>query len=252
MNIIWIPDNRIQLTEPLTYAKKITGTRFAAILGANKYSTPFQIWCEMTKVYEPVFTENKYTLAGKAIEPKLIQYFSELHSEYKIETPTDRYGQDYFSKTWGDFFPQEQIYGGMWDALGYDKIRPYLPSLVIECKTTGKRYDWYDSVTGEKTIPQHYALQAALYAFLLGIRKVVMPVAFLSSKDYKTPENFKCSSKNTDIFEFDRAELFPDMTARLDYCDAWYSRHISTGISPEYDRIKDAEYLDGIAEKYRS
>ena len=34
-----------------------------------------------------------------------------------IISPTDVWGKDYFKKTWGDFFKEEPICGGMWDFL---------------------------------------------------------------------------------------------------------------------------------------
>ena len=50
--------------------KKITGTRFAAIMGLNKWTTPFNAWCAITRTYEEPFEDTIYTVAGKTIEPK--------------------------------------------------------------------------------------------------------------------------------------------------------------------------------------
>ena len=122
----FISDSRIKV-DPPKRPKKLTATRFAAIMNLNKWSSPFAAWCEMTRTYEKPFKETIYTNAGKVIEPKLCEY---LRKRYfmDIKTPTDVYGPDYFKQTWGDFFPQNDALGGMWDFLGDD--------FVVEAKTT--------------------------------------------------------------------------------------------------------------------
>ena len=52
--------------------KKMTGTRFASVLGLDKWNTDFKTWCAITRTYEDPFTDNIYTIAGKTIEPKII------------------------------------------------------------------------------------------------------------------------------------------------------------------------------------
>lgn len=47
----WIDGNRIKVVPPKK-PKKITGTRFAAIMGLNVWNTPFKTWCEITRTYE--------------------------------------------------------------------------------------------------------------------------------------------------------------------------------------------------------
>jgi len=63
----------------------------------------------------------------------------------------------------------------MWDALYYEDGEM---SAVIEIKTTKRVEDWQDGA------PDHYALQAALYAYLLGVDNVIMVCAFLEEGDY--------------------------------------------------------------------
>ena len=118
-DIKWLEGNRIQITPPKR-TKKITGTRFATILGLNPWSTPFEMWCAITKTYELPFEDTIYTIAGKTIEPKQADYMKKSYGMDLI-TPTDRYGADYFNKTWGDFFPENAHLGGMWDYLGVNE-----------------------------------------------------------------------------------------------------------------------------------
>ena len=224
----FLKDNRIKV-EPPKKPKKLTATRFATILGLNNWSTPFEAWCAITRTYEEPFEDTVYTIAGKTIEPKVIDYLNDVMF-MDIKSPTDVYGPDYFKKTWGDFFPDRKELGGMWDAIGDD--------FVVEIKTTKRAEDWATDV------PIYYKLQAALYAYLLGFDNVVVTVSFLEEKDYANPEAFEPSYKNTKIYEFKLSEAFP--TFEEDYVNRalkFWDDFVKTGISPEYDEKRDAEIL---------
>ena len=224
----FLKDNRIQV-DPPKKPKKLTATRFATVLGLNAWASPFSAWCEITRTYEKPFEDTVYTIAGKVIEPKIIEYLQK-RMFMDIKSPTDVYGSDYFRKTWGDFFPDEKQLGGMWDALGDD--------FVVEIKTTKRAEDWSEDV------PIYYKLQACLYAYLLGFDNVVVTVSFLEEKDYANPEAFVPSYKNTKIYEFTLSEAFP--TFEETYVKPalkFWKDHVETGISPAFDEKKDAEIL---------
>ena len=237
-------DGRVQV-DPPKRPKKLTATRFATVMGLNAWATPFAAWCEMTRTYEEPFEESIFTKAGKIIEPKIAEY---LKSRYfmDIKSPTDVYGPDYFKKTWGDFFPDQEALGGMWDFLGDD--------FVVEVKTTKRAEDWYGP-DGNPEPPIYYKLQAALYAYLLGFDDVVMTCSFLSASDYPidngdgtfdtTPtEKFTPSIDNTVVIEFKVSVEFP--TFKESYIDPameFWRDHVMTGLSPKYDEKKDAEIL---------
>ena len=224
----FLQNNRIKV-DPPKKPKKCTATRFATILGLNAWATPFSAWCEITRTYEAPFEDTIYTLAGKVIEPKIINYLNDTMF-MDIKSPTDVYGPDYFKKTWGDFFPDQDVFGGMWDVLGDD--------FVVEIKTTKRAEDW------ALDVPIYYKLQACLYAYLLGFDNVVMSASFLEDKDYANPELFEPSYKNTKIYEFKLSEAFP--TFKESYIEPalkWWKEHVETGISPEFDEKKDAEIL---------
>ena len=224
----FLSNNRIKV-DPPKKPKKCTATRFATILGLNAWASPFSAWCEITRTYEAPFEDTIYTKAGKVIEPKICEY---LRNTYfmDIKSPTDVYGEDYFRKTWGDFFPDQKELGGMWDFLGDD--------FVVEVKTTKRAEDW------ALDVPIYYKLQACLYAWLLGFDNVVMTASFLEDKDYVNPELFEPSYKNTKIYEFKVSEAFP--TFEETYVEPalkFWRDHVETGISPEFDEKKDAEIL---------
>ena len=117
-DITW-RDDHIEVKPPKR-TKKLTGTRFASIFGLNPYSTPFEIWCAVTKTYEKPFEDTIYTIAGKTIEPKQAEFMRDTYMFDNLITPTDKYGADYFNKTFGDFFGDWDVFGGMWDYLLVD------------------------------------------------------------------------------------------------------------------------------------
>lgn len=229
----WLDSNQIQITPPKR-TKKVTGTRFATILGLNPWSTPFEMWCAITKTYEKPFEDTIYTAAGKAIEPKQAEYMKKSYGMDLI-TPTDRYGEDYFNKTRGDFFPENPHFGGMWDYLGVDEEGKV--DTVLEMKTTKRIEDWQNDA------PEYYALQAALYAYLLGVDNVIMVASFLEEKDYADPTKYVPNIKNTITVEFKVSERYPDFARMVAEVGSWWGEYVAGGISPVYDEKKDAEIL---------
>ena len=232
----WI-DSHLEVTPPKK-PLKITGTRFAAILGGNKWSTPFKCWCEITRTYKEPFVDTIYTAAGKVIEPKQAEYMKNSYAMYNLKTPTDIFGEDYFKRTFGDFFGGTPTFGGMWDYLLYDENGK--PTTVLEMKTTKRSEDWANDV------PEYYALQAALYAYLLGVDDVIMVASFLESKDYEEPEKFVPSANNTITVEFKVSERYPNFGTMVALAQAWWNEHVVTGISPDYDEKKDADILKAL------
>lgn len=228
--------NKMVYTEELPKnPKKITGTRFAAILGVNPYCTPFKCWCEITKVYEEKFEDTIYTQAGKDIEPLQAGYVRDQYMLNHLVTPYDRFGADYFNKTRGDFFKDKKIFGGMWDYLFEDDEDNV--TTVLEMKTTKRVEDW------KKEPPIYYQLQAALYAYLLGVDDVMMVGTFLNEEDYDRTKEFHCTPKNTIIYRFSLKEKFPNFQELIDYATDWYNKYVLTGESPDYDETKDADVL---------
>lgn len=234
----WLDGNKIQIIPPKR-PKKLTGTRFATILGLNPWSTPFEIWCEVTRTYQKPFEDTIYTIAGKTIEPKQAEYMKQTYFMSNLVTPTDLWGKDYFNKTYGDFFKESPILGGMWDYLLYGKDGK--PTTVLEMKTSKRVEDWKDD------IPEYYALQAALYAYLLGVDDVIMVASFLEPKDYDDHEKFVCSGENTITRPFKVSERYPDFEKKyVKPALKWWKDFVESGISPAFDERKDAEILKAL------
>lgn len=234
----WLDGNKIQIIPPKR-PKKLTGTRFATILGLNPWSTPFEIWCEVTRTYQKPFEDTIYTIAGKTIEPKQAEYMKQTYFMSNLVTPTDIWGKDYFHQTYGDFFKESPVLGGMWDYLLYGKDGK--PTTVLEMKTSKRVEDWKDD------IPEYYALQAALYAYLLGVDEVIMVASFLEPKDYDNPEKFVCSGENTITRPFKVSERYPDFEKKyVKPALKWWKDYVESGISPAFDERKDAEILKAL------
>lgn len=237
--------------EPPKKPKKLTGTHFPTVVGVNPFSTDFEVWCRCTRTYEIPFEGNKYTNAGQIIEPKVFEFLrTSMGFGDRLITPEDVYGKDHFKKTWGDFYPNTPIFGGMWDALIADENRKV--DYVVEIKTvqvdgrSGSLEDrWKD---GEA--PHYQALQASLYAYLLGVDKVMMVAVALEDKkgDYEHPEQVIPSYANGNVYidEFRVSERYPNFDMYIAKATAWWNAHVLTGASPAFDEKKDAEILKAL------
>ena len=237
--------------EPPKKPKKITGTHFPTIVGVNPFSTDFEVWCRCTRTYEIPFEGNKYTNAGQIIEPKVFDFLrTSMGFGNRVVTPEDVYGKDHFKKTWGDFYPEHPFLGGMWDALIKDENGN--TEYVVEIKTvqvdgrSGSLEDrWKD---GEA--PHYQALQASLYAYLLGVDKVLMVAVALEDKkgDYEHPEQVVPSYANGNVYidEFKVSERYPNFDMFIEKATAWWNVYVLTGTSPEYDEKKDVEILKAL------
>lgn len=236
--IKWLEGNRIQITPPKK-PRKLTGTRFATILGLNPWSSAFSVWCDVTRTYKEPFEDTIYTIAGKLTEPKQAEYMKQTYFMSNLLTPTDAFGENYFQRTWGDFFPDQKVLGGSWDYLLVDKDGK--PTTVLEMKTSKRVEDWVND------IPEYYALQAALYAYLLGVDDVIMVASFLEPKDYDDPEKFVCSGENTITRPFKVSERYPDFEKKyVKPALKWWKDFVESGISPAFDERKDAEILKAL------
>ena len=237
--------------EPTKKPKKITGTHFPTVIGVNPFSTDFEVWCRCTRTYEIPFEGNKYTNAGQVIEPKVFDFLrTSMGFGDRLVTPEDVYGKDHFKKTWGDFYPNVPMFGGMWDALIKDKNGNV--EYVVEIKTvqvdgrSGSLEDrWKD---GEA--PHYQALQASLYAYLLGVDKVLMVAVALEDKkgDYANPEQVVPSYANGNVYidEFKVSERYPNFDMYIEKATAWWNTYVVTGASPAFDEKKDAEILKAL------
>ena len=227
--------------QPDKKPKKITATKLSQILGIGTsamYTTPFQAWCDICHVYAKPFEENKYTNAGKHIEPKQLTYFKDKFNLSNLVTPEDRYGFRY-QYMW-DFFPEEKIFGGKWDSITID-LKDGSTRRIIECKTAQakKRKDW---ATG---IPSDYKVQAALYAYLMGVDGITFLTTFLDPEDYDAPEKVNVNDSKTIITQTKLSEYLNFENDIIKPAVLWWNNHVVTGVSPKFNEYipEDKEIL---------
>lgn len=233
---------RIELDNPPKQHKLLTGTRFASCLGLNPYSSPFQIWCECTKLITPPYEETMYTKAGKIIEPKQREYISEYFPN--IKGPEEYFNNAYEMYRWNFFDDKFKPYGGLWDAVSTKNNGTDI-AMVVEFKTANSAAKW---VNGP---PIYYLMQGALYAKLLGLDKVLFVASFLSPMDYAHPENFIPNKDNTVMIVKQLKDIAIECNGEYLSFDELYNEglnfwhnFVEKGISPEFDEVKDKEYLD--------
>ena len=236
-------NKNIILSEPPKQRLRITGHRMASVLGLNEYQSEFGAWAEITKLVKLPFEDNKYTIAGKEIEPKLINYAkAKFPNTMSIE---EYYGNNFKAYQYNNFINDSNIFGGVMDAVCTEDDMKTLTA-IIECKTSSKPHLWENN-----NVPIEYLLQGAEYCYLKGIDRILFVCAFLQDNDYNHPENFIPSESNTIFVVKKLKDIVVEVKGKLltfqeviDYCETWWHTYIDTGISPEFDEKKDKEYLD--------
>ena len=235
--------NRIVLDKLPKQKLRVTGHRLSTVLGLNKYATPFQAWCEITKSVKVPFVENKYIILGRYAEPKIIDYVRDMFPN--VMSMEEYYGNAIDEYRYNNFKYDSKIFGGMFDFVCTRDDKKTI-ALVGEIKTTGtpQKFD-------NDNIPVEYLLQAALYARLKKLNRVLFVVSFATEEDYMHPENFKPTKENTKLIVKDLKECvfeingeYYDIDGCMKIAEDWWNKYILTGISPKFDEKLDKEYLD--------
>lgn len=237
-------DNKKRIIiEPPKQKNRISGHRLATILNLNKYSTPFQSWCEITKLARPEIEDNKYLNAGRVLEPKIIEFVSKQFPN--VMSIKDYYGKVFKQYEFNNFKDESNIFGGVIDAVATADDKKTI-MMICECKTSSHPEQWRNG-----NVPVEYLLQGALYSYLKGLDRVLFACTFLDEVDYGRPEDVQVSDKNTILvvkklkdmlFEID-GEYY-NIEGCIQLAKQWWEAYVESGISPEFDEKKDKEYLD--------
>lgn len=237
-------NKNIILSEPPKQKLRITGHRIASVLGLNKYQSEFGAWAEITKLVRLPFEDNKYTLFGKAVEPKLIKLISKKFPN--VVSIEDYYGNNIEKYRWNNFVDDSNVFGGIIDAVATKSDLKTL-TMIVECKSSSKPYLWDNN-----NVPIEYLLQGCLYSYLKGLDRVLFVCCFPQEVDYNHPEKFEPDETNTIMvvkkikevqLEMPTGEIITFEDA-IKYCEDWWNKYIETGVSPEFDEKIDKEYLD--------
>lgn len=236
-------DRKRIVVEPPKRTKKITGHRFPSVLGLNKYQTPFGAWCEITGAANLPFETNKFLEAGKAIEPKQIEYAKQKFPN--VLSSEEYYGANWKEYQYSNFKDLGRIFDGVRDFVSV-KNDGITIAMVGECKTSSKPLAWENN-----NVPIDYLCQGMLYAYLDKLDKILYVTSFLQPMDYNHPENYVVTPENTKytIKKLNECYLplptgeYGTVELAIEYCENWWKNHIETGISPEFDEELDKEYL---------
>lgn len=231
------------IINPPVQKLRITGHRIASVLGLNQYQTPFGAFAEITKLVRLPFEDTKYTLAGKAIEPKIIKYVAtKFPNVMSIE---EYYGNNYKTYAFNNFIDESHIFGGVIDAVSTKNDLKTI-AMICECKTSSKPQAWANN-----NVPIEYLLQGALYSYLKGLDRVVFACSFLNEADYNHPEMFNVNDENTIIIVKRLEDMIFEVNGEMlniegviQKATEWWNTYVETGISPEFDEKKDKQYLD--------
>lgn len=207
--------------------KKITGSRIAAIVGLNEYTSEFKVACDIVGLYkEP---DNIYTKAGNVMEPKIREYLRRNADRYigsalgsgKLDVidPVPKEKCNY------EHFPEAAPFGGMVDGW-VDLDGKHVA--VLEIKTASDRNAWFD---GDKEIvPSNYVMQTSLYCDLSGLDRIVFAVGFPEPEDYDDPDSWEPNEDNVIVRVVEPVPMKDYKEQAL----AWYDRYIKKGITPQW------------------
>lgn len=206
--------------------KKIGGSSIGEVLEVDDYSSAFKAFIRLAKLDMPIL-DTKYIDAGVAIEPLVVAAI-EKKLKVKVEVfPPQKYNYDYFK--------EDPIIGGIPDGFIQEK------QLIIEIKTTGEKNFEKWGKNGEN-LPPKYLKQAQLYAYLKKVDRFSIVATFLKEQDYIDPKNFPIEKRKIQTYAFNvnKEEVEDDIVQ----IKAWYLEHTTSGVSPKFNSIKDAEILE--------
>ena len=205
--------------------KKIGGSSVGDVLLVDQWKSRFQAFCRMSWVGIPIL-DRKYVDAGIAIEPKVLDLISEKLGKKVKGFPAAQYNYDYFKG-------KDDVVGGLPDGLLEED------GVVLEIKTTGaKNWDkWL-----KWGIPKAYHKQSQLYTYLMGLKQYAIVATFVEEEDYKNPEAYPIEQRKTKLwkFEIDKAQVEDDIKKIKE----WYYEYTKSGISPEWDSVKDKDQIE--------
>ena len=189
------------------------------------------------------FEETKYTLFGKAVEPKLIEYVAQRYPN--VMSIEEYYGNIFEDYRWNNFKDETNVFGGVIDAVATRNDKKTIAS-IVECKTSSHPEKWSNS-----QVPIEYLLQGALYSYLKGLDRIVFVCTFPQEIDYAKPENYQVTDENTILVVKKLSDILIPINGKylnieecMEYATKWWNEFVVQGISPEFDEKLDKDYLD--------
>ncbi|VEU79326.1 YqaJ-like viral recombinase domain [Metamycoplasma cloacale] len=203
--------------------RKMTGSALGDILEVSQYSSEFAAFARICGLSLPVL-DRKYVNAGQIIEPKILELV-----EVALNEKLQRFNAVDYQY---DYFKENKLFGGLPD--GYAKEK----NLIIEIKTTNEKNKANWETYG---LPLGYLKQAQLYAYLIGAPAFSIVAIFLKDQDYLDPAKVNVHKRYVSNYTYHVNEN--QVKDDLNYCEAWYKRYTTAGISPKWKSI-DADLLE--------
>ncbi|WP_330463626.1 MAGa7180 family putative nuclease [Metamycoplasma gateae] len=203
--------------------RKITGSSLGDILELTQFNSQFTAFTRLCNFRFPVL-DPKYTNAGVAIEPKILEKIEKKYS-FKIQ----RFNAEEYNY---DYFKENLLFGGLPD--GFLKEQ----NLVIEIKTVGaKKLDSWN----QNNINISYIKQAQLYSYLIGAKKFTIVACFLEEEDYAQPSLVDIEKRVVKnwFFEVNEKQVLDDIKT----CQEWFEKYTKLGISPEWKESTDIDIV---------
>lgn len=179
------------------------GSDAAAVIGLNKFCSPFQLYLEKTGQTEP-FLGNDYTEAGQRLEPVVYQWFFDKNPQF-VPIPTPKY---YTVK-----HPIHNMIMGSPDGIFMDEEGRMQ---VLEIKTTRFKIDL-------DFPPESWFTQAGYYAYILGYSHFTICIL---------EAGFKLSYRSYAV-DVEYCEWV------VDSCVNFWNNHILTGTPPDPENDED-------------
>lgn len=151
----------------------IGGSDASAVLGLNKYATPYTVWLLKTGRTEPDdLSENQKVYWGTVLEPVIAEEFARRHQEFYIKEP----GAMYQSEEYPFMLASVDRVICEWseDEIGMKEAG------ILEIKTCGERAkaDWEDGV------PDYYLAQVNHYLAVTGFSFAYVAV-LIAGQEYR-------------------------------------------------------------------
>lgn len=141
------------------WARKITASKVAAILGLSPYDSPLSCWHKM-QGNVPLEQETEDHRRGHYAEPAIIAWWRDQHPEYTVLDLQPQFEDP--SLPWAAATPDVAASGR-----GVDDV-------LVEVKTARNLDEWGEPGTDE--IPPYYLVQALFQLHLSGLKRVYVPV----------------------------------------------------------------------------
>lgn len=235
--------------------KKATGSRFSGLLGKSSFNTPFKTWCQVVGIYKEDMDQMR-AKAGIVVEPKVRDYMSKaLNIKFKSYDPKE--------VNWDVLGSPKSIFGGIPDGepidaagnLNYSENNPMIEIKTIAIdkfvmkkvkgvyeiqkenglplvKPNGQGLGRLDKLNddGSLKVSEDYKLQLGLYLYLRKVRYGVFAYCFITTDEFAHPEKVVANDSNVQCSSLRINDSFKKY---LDQAEAWYKKHVDTGISPE-------------------